>query len=155
MVAFLSFADGEPFATGVTEYVYQPATPQDSFPRLILNVEFEGISSSAILDTGAPYAICAPSVARRLALTPQQSLEKIRMIIRGVSVEGDLFRLAIRFVTLYGGDMDVDATVFVLGPESEESWGDLPSFIGLSGCLERMRFAVDPTSDSFYFGPLE
>jgi hypothetical protein len=52
-------------------------------------------------------------------------------------------------------EMDVDATVFILGPESEESWGDLPSFIGLNGCLERMRFAVDPTSDSFYFGPLE
>jgi hypothetical protein len=155
MVAFLSFPDGEPFATGVSEYVYQPATPHDSFPRLILNVEIEGISSSAILDTGAPYAICTPTVARQIGLASQQALGKMRLIVRGVSMEGHLFRLVIRFVTLYGADMDVDATVFVLGPESEESWGALPSFIGLNGCLERMRFAVDPISDSFYFGPLE
>ena len=48
----------------------------------------------------------------------------------------------------------VDATVFVPDLKPDQAWGDLPSFIGLSGCLERMRFAVDPATEMFYFGPL-
>ena len=37
--------------------------------------------------------------------------------------------------------------------DAEERWGELPSFLGLMGCLERMRFAVDPLDNTFYFGP--
>src|SRR5688572_15069548 len=117
MVAFLSFPDGEPFATGMAEYSYQPATPEESLPRLILNIKIEGISTSAILDTGAPYVICAPTVARRIGLTPQASIGKIRLIIRGVSIDGHLHRLTIRFVALYGVDTEVDATALVPGLE--------------------------------------
>jgi hypothetical protein len=29
-----------------------------------------------------------------------------------------------------------------------------PSILGLSGCLEALRFAVDPKTNLFYFGPL-
>jgi hypothetical protein len=32
---------------------------------------------------------------------------------------------------------------------------DLPNFLGLSGFLERIRFAVDPGSNLFYFGALD
>src|SRR5207249_4481430 len=34
-----------------------------------------------------------------------------------------------------------------------ESGPDLPSILGLHGCLERARFAFDPATDTFYFGP--
>jgi len=29
-----------------------------------------------------------------------------------------------------------------------------PSFLGLTGFLERIKFAADPNTDTFYFGPL-
>jgi len=32
---------------------------------------------------------------------------------------------------------------------------NLPSFMGLSGCLERIRFAVDSATDTFYFGAID
>ncbi|HAX76687.1 MAG TPA: hypothetical protein DCY88_12800 [Cyanobacteria bacterium UBA11372] len=48
--------------------------------------------------------------------------------------------------------VDVQATVFV--PDREELWGNFPYFIGLGGFLERIRFAFDPASDTFYFGSL-
>jgi len=51
-----------------------------------------------------------------------------------------------------GQHLELQATVFV--PDAEELWGDFPSFIGLSGFLERIRFAVDPLTDTFYFGSM-
>lgn len=154
MVTLLAFSDGEPFATGLTDYTYGPATPQELEPRLVLRVAFNGIEAPAILDTGAPYVVCAPTLARQLNLAPSTSLGKIRLLIRGVWISGRLYRLSMTFPARLGNDLQVDATIFVPDRRWEESWGDLPSFIGLGGCLERMRFAIDPGSDTFYFGPL-
>jgi hypothetical protein len=154
MVAFLSFADGEPFATGFSEYAYIPATEGENLPRILLPVAISGISTSAVMDTGAPYVVCAPVMARNIDLKPETSLGAIRLLVRGYSVAGRLHRLNVSFEALQGESLTVDATVFVPDAEWEEIWGNLPPFIGLSGCLERMRFAVDPGSDTFYFGPL-
>lgn len=154
MVALLSFADGEPFARGATYYAYRPATENESSPRLVIQVEIEGIGAAAIVDTGAPYVVCTPIIARRLGLTPANALESVRLLIRGIYWRGHLYLLNVRFLAIEGENLDVTATVFAPDPSQEESWGDLPSFIGLNGCLGRMRFAVDPADDSFYFGPM-
>jgi hypothetical protein len=42
-----------------------------------------------------------------------------------------------------GDEIVLDATVFV--PEVEEGEGNLPSLLGWQGCLERLRFAIDPS----------
>lgn len=99
--------------------------------------------------------MCAPELAHRVGITSGPSLGRISLQVRGFSVEGQLFRLTVTFPADLGNSLTIDATAFVPDIEWIEAWGDLPSFIGLSGCLERMRFAVDPTSDSFYFGSLE
>lgn len=124
-------------------------------PRIVLRVAFEGELTVAVLDTGAPYVVCAPELAHRVGITSHPSLSKMRLQVRGFSVEGQLYRLAVTFPADLGHSLTIDATAFVPDMEWIEVWGDLPSFIGLNGCLERMRFAVDPISDSFYFGPLE
>ena len=124
-------------------------------PRIVLRVAFEGELTVAVLDTGAPYVVCAPELAHRVGITSGPSFGRMRLQIRGFSVEGHLYRLALTFPADLGNSLTIDATAFVPDMEWIEIWGDLPSFIGLNGCLERMRFAVDPTSDSFYFGPLE
>lgn len=67
-------------------------------------------------------------------------------------LEGFIVRLNIKLKAEYGADLDVDSTVFV--PEVEEYWGNFPSFIGLNGFLERIRFAIDPNTDTFYFGQI-
>ncbi|PIG95530.1 hypothetical protein CSQ79_03225 [Gloeocapsopsis sp. IPPAS B-1203] len=74
------------------------------------------------------------------------------MVVRGMQLEGSLTRLNIRLLATEGEDLNVDATVFI--PDLEEYWGNFPSFIGLTGFLERLCFAVDPSTDTFYFGSL-
>jgi hypothetical protein len=47
-----------------------------------------------------------------------------------------------------GSPLAVEATWFVA-----DGWPG-PIVIGWKGCLERMRFALDPSADAFYFANL-
>ena len=151
-MAILYFDNGESFATGSTRYSYRPATDRDTTNRIILKVGIQGVITQAVMDTGAPYVICSPQIARRAGVDRAAALKSEIMLIRGMRLEGALFRLNVSLVAREGDNLDVDATVFV--PDSDYLWGDFPSFIGLSGFLERIRFALDPNTDTFYFGQL-
>lgn len=146
----LLFSNGDFFATGAIPYSYRPAMPTETTNRIILQVEIQGIKTIAVVDTGAPYVILAPKIALIAGVNPAAALERRTMLIRGMRLDGFIVRLNIRLVAREGEGLDVDSTVFV--PEVEEYWGDFPSFIGLNGFLERMRFAIDPNTDTFYFG---
>ena len=72
------------------------------------------------------------------------------MNIRGVKYSGTLYRAVLEIHAREGADLQQDVTVFV--PEtSAEDWGEMPTFLGLTGCLEFLRFAIDPQSRQFYF----
>jgi hypothetical protein len=47
-----------------------------------------------------------------------------------------------------GESTEVEATFFV-----SKDWIG-PTFLGYSGFLDRIRIAIDPSSDSVFFGPL-
>jgi hypothetical protein len=74
------------------------------------------------------------------------------MLVRGMRLEGSIIRLNMTLPADKGEDLTVDATAFI--PDVEEYWGDFPCFIGQMGFLERIRYAVDPATDTFYFGTL-
>lgn len=64
-----------------------------------------------------------------------------------------LQRLPITLPAVEGQGITIDATAFIPAPEVE--WNeDLPCILGMQGCLENLRFAVDPNDDTFYFGTL-
>ncbi len=148
----LFFPSSEAFATGAKRYQYLPVTPNESTNRIILIVEVGGRPVKAVVDTGAPYVILPPSVARLGGFNPDFILGREQMLIRRMRLDGSITRINITLIATFGEDLNVPATVFV--PDREDLWGDFPAFIGLSGFLERIRFAVDPNSDLFYFGSL-
>lgn len=49
-----------------------------------------------------------------------------------------------------GESLTLDVTAFL----PDDRW-NLPNMLGLTGCLERIRFAVDPANDLFYFGAID
>jgi hypothetical protein len=150
----LAFPTGEPFARGVTGYDYRPATAHETTPRLVLEVAIEGILAEAVVDTGGVYLVCHPDIARRLSLTPAEALSGVQgILLRGTVVHGRLYRLTLTLLADQGEDVMIQTTAFVPEPEEAEHWGDLPCLLGLYGCLERVRFAVDPRAEHFYFGP--
>ncbi|ETW95622.1 MAG: hypothetical protein ETSY1_29875 [Candidatus Entotheonella factor] len=148
----LFFADNTPFATGYQSNVYYEPTPQERKARLILRVAIEGIQTQAMVDTGGLYFFCMPSLARDLGLDEADAIGDHTVIFREERVRGKLHRLNLIIFAEEGEDAQLDTTAFV--PSAHyENVPELPSILGLEGCLDRMRFAFDPLTDIFYFGP--
>ncbi len=139
----LNFSDGRPFAIGAATYSYEP--PEN--PKAKLEVLIEGFRTSAVLDTGAPYFICNPEVAAQINLS--DAIGPKTLDTRLGKVQGRLYRGTVSFLAQEGNGIEIDATVFV--PDSEQ-WDKFPSFLGLSDCLDRLCFAIDSSTQSFYFG---
>jgi hypothetical protein len=151
----LYFADGRPFATGVTVYEYRSVTKYEGFPRIILHVLIGGIETAGFVDTGGVYVLCSPAIARRLQLYPEDGLGAIRLLFRGVSYFGYLHRVPLTFLPERGAPLTIEVTAFVPQLPAGAIWPEeFPCILGMSGCLERLRFAIDPFSDTFYFGEL-
>jgi len=148
----LRFENEDPFAQGRCTYEYRPASEREDTPRIIVPVQIEGIATRAIIDTGGVYLICDPEIAEFLTLDPTESLGTETLGIRGMRYAGNLYRLLLGLMATEGEELQVEVTAFVPQLAISDEWA-LPSFLGLQGCLERLRFAVDPSHETFYFGP--
>lgn len=150
----LKLEDGTPFVSGRSDYQYLPVGEGDLFHRVIVQIQIDGIDMEAMLDTGGVYLICPPDMASLLSLQTSDADESIEIKIRGIKVRGRLYRRSVRFLADAGQNLDFEATLFVPDENSNLVW-NLPAFLGMHGCLERIRFAVDPGQEQFYFGPID
>ena len=146
------FSDGD-FASGVTFY-------EDSFPgdsednvRIVVYAVVAGILTPFIVDTGAPWCVLDPRLAQLLIEDGQTDhIDDIKYRVRTALYSGALIRLALALQDESTGDhTTIEATFFVPSLQPEDEWRE-PNFIGLKGCLERVRCAIDPEENAFYFG---
>jgi hypothetical protein len=148
----LRLGDNEVFATGVCPYEDQHPKDPPGNARIVISVEIGGLSTQAAVDTGGAFFILDPELA---AIIPCQfdPVERHMIKFRGNDVWGSLSRCQITLQAVAGSSHQVEVTAFI--PEWDETspWRH-PSMLGLSGCLEVLRFAVDPSTNRFYFGPL-
>lgn len=149
----LNFPDGSPFAQGSSNFLCEPATSGERTSRVIIQVKIQEISTRAFIDTGAAYLICNPEIATLLEFASDNSLGAIKMNIRGTSIPGSLHRVYLTFLASEGDGITIEVTAFIPDPEPNWEW-ELPSILGLTGCLEFLRFAIDPVTNTFYFGTL-
>ncbi len=106
-----------------------------------------------IVDTGAPWCVLDPDLADAWGLESTAIYEpNMKINIRGYEVHGRLARGNIFLQSTSGDNLVVQATFFVPELLPDELW-NFPNFIGLDGFLNRIRFAVDPAENAFYFGP--
>ncbi|MFB0536973.1 MAG: hypothetical protein ACETWR_18565 [Anaerolineae bacterium] len=149
----LRFEDGRLFSQGACTFSYRPATEQDTTPRIMIGVQIEGLYTETAVDTGGVYLVCDPEIVDLLKLDPSSGLGTDKLQIRGFEVGGTLHRVSLTLLAQEGQSLELEVTAFVPHPQPNELW-NLPPFMGLTGCLERLRFAVDPGTNVFYFGPL-
>lgn len=124
--------------------------------RIVINVYLADYPEpiSAIVDTGAPWCILNPLMFEKVAHYAEPIyLLDVPLNIRGLNYTGWLHQLPMRLEALIGEPLEVVGTVFVPDLATNEEWR-YPNFIGLEGFLNRMRFAVDPASNLFFFGEL-
>ncbi len=149
-MTLLKFADEEPFAMGAATYVVSGENEEEQ--RVTVNVEIEGLSTMAILDTGAPYSICEPELAKEINFDPSEAIRDTTISTWAGEIKGSIYRANFSLMADDGESLFLDAPVFVPDLEGQDFAPDFPpSFIGWIGCLQSIRFAVDPSSDTFYF----
>lgn len=102
----------------------------------------------AVVDTAAPWCIFKPILGDFIRARQSPADENIGLSTRLGVIYGDLYRWPITLPAEEGENLEVEATIF-LSPE----WRG-ENFVGYQGLLQRIRFAVDPGANLFYFGDL-
>lgn len=129
------FSDHAPGIREITAKVYIPVQIGHGRPLL------------AQLDTGAAWSVLDPIVAGSLG----SSLEWLNPAIMGTrfgTLSGRLAQVPVTFPAEEGEPLNMLGTFFV-----SEHWPIRRTFLGYSGLLDAMRFALDPQANDFYFGP--
>jgi hypothetical protein len=98
-----------------------------------------------LLDTAAEWCVLPPSTADLLGVADMEPEDPVRLSTRLGVFDGHRVRLPVEFPADVGVSLTVPATFFV-----SADWPG-PLVVGWRGCLERMRFALDPTEEAFYF----
>jgi hypothetical protein len=141
-------SDGTVFATGRTRFLNEDPVDPEKSPKIFVKIEPANFGSPVLaqLDTGAAWSILESQIAEEMALFHEQG-QPTRLSTRFGAIDGYLERTKITILADEGESVEVEATVFV-----SKQWSG-GSFLGYAGLLERVRFAVDPQQNFFYFGP--
>ncbi len=102
----------------------------------------------AVVDTAASWCVFRPDVGALLLEHFIPVPEVVALSTRLGLYRGQLYRGMLTLFADVGTPLNVEATVF-LTPD----WPG-PNFLGYQGLLQRIRFAIDPESNQFYFGPI-
>jgi hypothetical protein len=151
----LNFDNDDPFATGMAAYRYVTVPGGDDTLRILIQVEVDDDLKEAILDTGGQYFFCTPELAKSLSASPKESLVDRTIHLKGKDVHGSLCRIDLTLLSDEGGPLLFQVTAFLPDAGQDFTPAFLPySYLGLHGCMERVRFAIDPSQgeDRFYFG---
>ena len=147
----LIFASGAEFACGELSCFLRHAFAGDRLTRLFLHVQIGDTRTPAVLDTGGGFLVLDPQLAASIGLDEREALGHEKIHVRGLAWHGALYRVPLTLLAEQGDPLTFEATAFVPELEHGETW-PLPSYLGWQGCLDRIRFAVDPRDEVVYFG---
>ena len=140
--------EGQPFTTGLCKYYDGIEADESGDSKLFIAVKLGTLETPilAMVDTGAPFCIFEPEILAELGYSFEVD-RAIRLSTRRGPKLGSPDRIPITFIANEGKSLEVESTVFVT-----VDWKG--NFIGFMGCLQRLRFAIDPSANSFHFGEM-
>jgi hypothetical protein len=140
---------GDELLTGVCDY--SDFYPGRKEPLARIYVPFRphgaGIRFVGLVDTGGHFCILGPEVVDLIGDSLSGG-EATSLLTAQGRLSGRLYRHRIELLAEEGENLDLEATVLV-----SPDWRG-PSVLGYTGFLDRMRFAIDPRANQFYFGSL-
>jgi len=101
-----------------------------------------------LLDTASEWCVLPARLAPALGIALQADPSVRPLSTRLGLIYGRMERLPLTFLAADGCDVAIEATFFV----SADWFG--PLVVGWKGCLERMRFMIDPEAEQFHFAGL-
>ncbi len=100
----------------------------------------------ALLDTGASWSVLDPELAEELGLFDVAGEPKTMLTWHG-RIQGWLVPSSITLISDSGESLECEVTVLV-----SRDWQKGKTILGYLGFLERLRIAIDPDINTFYFG---
>ncbi len=140
--------DGETFAGGRSRFLDSDGGTEPT-PKIFVKVlpGHAAVPLLAQLDTGAAWSVLDGEIAEALGFL-EQAGPTVSLSTRSGTIRGKLIRAPLTLVADEGESFEVETTLFV-----SRDWTH-GNFLGYSGLLERIRFAVDPSANDFYFGAI-
>lgn len=144
------------FAAGWLTYTDHFGNDNLRNTRIVISIVVgDGLATTTIVDTGALWCIIGPEEATAIDDKYLEPVREDRIVVRGSSYHGTVFHIPITLYTEHiGTNITIEASVFVPTLPPNVEWKH-PNFIGLDGFLHRLRFAIDPADNKFYFGLIE
>ncbi len=142
-------ARGDEFLTGICDYSDFYPGRKEPLARIYVPFRAQGVDIRflGLLDTGGHFCILSPEVVDLVGDVLSGSDEETSLLTAQGRLSGKLYRHRIELLAEEGENLDLEATVLVLS-----DWRG-PSVLGYTGVLDRVRFAIDPRENRFYFGP--
>ena len=137
--------EGRSFATGSA--VFMDTDLAEVSPKIYVRIQPGNLLTPVLaqLDTGAAWSVLNAEVARLIGVLDARG-EPLTLSTRMGNFRGKLVRVSVSLVADARESLNLDATFFV-----SSEWAHA-TFLGYSGLLERIRFAIDPQRNLFYFG---
>jgi hypothetical protein len=140
---------GDPFTCGRATFSdFSPHQPEPT-AKVFVKMKFGSLPESVLVqvDTGAAWSVLAPDVAQAVDVTARDG-EPASISTRFGIKRGRLVKLGFTLVAEEGQPLTTEGTFFV-----SPDWPPGFTFLGYSGLLDSIRFALDPQVNHFYFGP--
>jgi hypothetical protein len=142
---------GQSFTTGVLTYFDDDPDGQRPNASIYIPINIPvgagSVTVLVFLDTGAPYFIVGPDVIEALKLKPAGAPATIELRTRLGLIKGFLDSVDLVIPAEEGDSLRIGVTVF-----ASKEW-NAGAFLGYSGCMSNMNFAVQPQNNRFFFGP--
>lgn len=141
---------GKSFTTGRAKFQDQAPGAPEATAKIFVKIEFPALEGSwlAQVDSGAAYSMLDVEVAQALDVLDGNG-QPASIHTRLGLIAGRLERIPLVLVADEGDSLDVEATFFV-----SREWSG-KTFLGYKGFLDRLRIALDPPVNDFYFGEPE
>ena len=141
---------GSPFTVGMSRFFDHSDEKLEATAKIFVKIAAGSLGLFlAQLDTGAAWSLLNVEIAEELSLLGGNG-EQALMRTHGGAIHGRLEKARIRLLAdeRCGQSLNIEATFLV-----SEDWNG-GNFLGYSGFLDHIRFAIDPRERSFHFGPL-
>lgn len=136
------------FCTGAVFYSDHYEADKNQNRIVLMGSIEDDIVINLILDTASPWNVINPEFFEEKEFA---NCEKHKLNIRGRSYDGFLIRKNITIRATEGEDVTIESTFFIPRLNEGDSW-NYPNFLGLDGFLNRIRCAINPIENTFYFG---
>jgi hypothetical protein len=147
----LKFGNGDISVTGAI--AYSSRKQRGLAVGVLLQVGVNDYPAEVIVDTGAPFLVCTPQLAKAIGIEDAKFIRKDTILFRGLWLDGSLYELTVAFAP--DENMGSGAALAVSGfvPANQEGLEEvLPySSLGWVSCLEATPFAIDPGRKTFYY----